>query len=55
MAGRALADLSIDNQQDGLFRVNRQTFTDSDRFIWVVAIAKCCGTICLAACARELA
>ena len=31
MADRALADLSIDNQQDGLFRVNRQTFTDSDR------------------------
>jgi hypothetical protein len=31
MAGRTLADLSIDNRQDGLFRVNRQTFTDADR------------------------
>ena len=30
MATPSLADMVIDNQQDGLFRVNRQAFTDPD-------------------------
>jgi p-cumate 2,3-dioxygenase alpha subunit len=30
MANHTLADLLIDNRQDGLFRVNRQAFTDPD-------------------------
>ena len=30
MANHTLADLAIDNRQDGLFRVNRQAFTDAD-------------------------
>ena len=30
MAIPSLADLVIDNRQDGLFRVNRQAFADND-------------------------